>query len=86
MLKRSSSFGPTNSGRLKQCLVHITPSPILPRLHRFDDRVAGIVVMPGRVLILRRITAPDVAAGHANPQMHPRISGSQAILAAAGAG
>jgi hypothetical protein len=48
--------------------------------------VPGLVRVPGRVLILRRIAAADMAAGHAYPQMNPRIADSQAILTAAGAG
>src|SRR5690349_12038374 len=45
--------------------------------------VYGMKVLGG-VLVLGRITAADVAAGHAEPQMNPGIAHLQAFLAAAG--
>jgi hypothetical protein len=43
----------------------------------------GRVKMLGRVLILRRIAAPDVAANEAQAQMHPSVAHLQAFLATA---
>jgi hypothetical protein len=34
-----------------------------------------------RVPVLGAVAAPDVTAGHANPQMHPLIAALQAFLA-----
>ena len=37
--------------------------------------------MFGSVLVLRGITTADVAAAHAQPEMHPFIAGLQTLLA-----
>ena len=37
----------------------------------------------GRMTILRRITAADMAAGHAQTQVHPFAAGFQTLLTAA---
>jgi hypothetical protein len=39
--------------------------------------------MPGRVPILRIVAAADMAAGSAEPQMHPSIAELEALLATA---
>jgi hypothetical protein len=44
-------------------LIHVAPAPILTGLKRFNDRVTGLVIMLGGVLVLRVITAPYVPAG-----------------------
>jgi len=43
-------------------LVHVTPYPRLAGLNGADERMLGAVKMLGRVLVLRRIAAADVAA------------------------
>jgi hypothetical protein len=65
---------------LKQ-LIHITPFPAFPRLKRLDDRVAGIMKMPGGVLVLGLVAAADMPASQTEPQMHPGVPGFQALLA-----
>jgi hypothetical protein len=42
------------------------------------------VKMLGRVLVLRRVAATHMSARETKPKMDPRISGFQALLAAAG--
>src|SRR5471030_753540 len=44
--------------------------------------LGGMEVLGG-VLVLRIIAAADMPAAPAEPQMHPRVSGSEAFLAAA---
>src|SRR5436309_12069091 len=56
---------------LQKHLVHIAPRPVIPRLDRPHDRVLAPVEMLGRVLVLRRVAAADVAAGEAEPEMDP---------------
>ncbi len=65
-------------------VVGVTEHPALARLERPDDRVVRVDEMPGRVLVLRVVAAADVAAGHAEPQVNPRVAGGQAFLAAVG--
>ena len=68
--------------KVEEHLVDVAPAPAFGRVIAFDDR------MPGRVEVLRRVTvggivaAADMAAGAAEPQMHPRRSALQALLAA----
>jgi hypothetical protein len=38
--------------RIEENLINITPTPILTRLERFDDRVPGLLEMFGRVPVL----------------------------------
>jgi hypothetical protein len=46
-----------------QHLVDVKPAPALPRLERLDNRVVGGVEMPGGMLILRGVAAPDISTG-----------------------
>jgi hypothetical protein len=72
--------------KLKPKLVNITPAPVLSRLKGLDDRVVGGMEMPGRVFILRVVTAAHMATGEAEAQVDPGVTGFQAILAAVGTG
>jgi hypothetical protein len=78
--------GKQRSSKLKFKLVNITPAPVLSRLKGLDNRVVGGMEMPGRVLILRVVTAAHMATGEAEAQVDPGVTGFQAILAAVGAG
>ena len=42
--------------------------------------------MGGGMVVFRLVAATDVAACHADPQVHPGISGCEAFLAAGGGG
>jgi hypothetical protein len=70
----------------KSKLVKVTPAPVLSRLKGLDNRVVGRMEMPGRVLILRGVTAAHMATGEAEAQVDPAVTDFQAILAAVGAG
>ena len=59
---------------LHPLLVWIAPQPALMRLRRGDHRMACRVVMLRGVLVFGGITAADVAAGQASPQMYPGIA------------
>src|SRR5579862_524319 len=67
---------------LDEFLVDIAPAPAFRRVVAFDDRVAGGAEMLGGVAVGRIITAADVAAGSAEPQMQPRAIDLEAFLAA----
>src|SRR6478672_12153171 len=41
----------------------------------------GFLEMPARMLVPRLVAASDVAAGQAQPQMHPVVAALQAFLA-----
>src|SRR6185369_4493226 len=66
---------------LEEHLVHIAPRPVLPRLERLDDRVLAPVEVFRGVLVLRGITAADMAAGEAEPEVDPGVPHLQALLA-----
>ena len=68
--------------RLKHHLVRIAPSPGLAGLDGARDRVARRRMVLGGVAIGRGVAAADMAAGHADPEVHPVVSGLQAFLAA----
>ena len=50
----------------------VTPAPVFAGLERPHDRMRRRVKVPRRMLVLRGVAAPDVAAGQADAQMHPR--------------
>src|SRR3989449_11582074 len=64
-------------------LVHVAPAPVLARLERAHDRMLHRPEVLRRVLVLRRVAAPDVPAREAEPQVHPRVADAQALLASA---
>lgn len=51
------------------------------RFNRPHQRVLALVEMPRGVPVFRRIATPDVAALEAQPQMNPRIPGSDTFFA-----
>jgi hypothetical protein len=62
--------------------VHVAPAPFFARLQGFDYRVPGRVKVFGRVLVLGRIAAADVAARFAQSQVHPTVAHLQTFFAA----
>jgi len=64
-------------------LVDVTPSPTFRRIVAFDDRMAGLVEVPGCMPVRRLVAATNVTANAAKPQMHPARAQLQAVLAAA---
>lgn len=68
------------SGWLEKHLINVAPTPILTPLERLDDRVLGRMEVLGRVFILRTVATPNMAADHAEPEMHPVIADLQAFF------
>lgn len=66
-------------------IVDVAPAPGFAGLVRAHDRVRGVAVVVGRVLMGAGIAAPDVAAGQAHAQVRPVILAQLgALLADAG--
>src|SRR5256714_5965540 len=74
------------SVELEHELVRIAPEPVLTRLEGLDHRVGRRAVVLRGVLVLRAVTAADVAAGHAEAEVDPDVADLQALLAALAAG
>src|SRR6202035_4312503 len=55
-------------------LVLVAPAPVLAGLERVDQRVAGGPVMGRGVPVGRVVTAPDVAALQADPEVEPDVA------------
>ena len=62
------------AGSFHKEIIHVTIHPILPRLERSDDRMAGGVCVLRSMLILGIITATNVAAREAQPEVHPAVT------------
>src|SRR5579883_1913237 len=67
-------------------LVDIAPAPALRRVIALDDGVTGRLEMLGRVAVRGVVAAADMAAGTAEPEMHPDRAQLEAFLAAERAG
>src|SRR5262249_44837149 len=68
--------------RLQHHLVDVAPQPVLARLERPNDRVAGGVEVSGGVIGLGRVGAGAVAADQALAQVDQAVADLQAVLAA----
>src|SRR5215216_5122041 len=63
-------------------LVDVAPHPVLSGLQRLDHRMAGLPMVPRRVMEGARIAAPDVPARQAQPEAHPAaLASADAVLA-----
>ena len=62
-------------------LIQIAPAPILSRLEGPDNGVTYGVIMLRRMFVLRRVAAADMAADHAQAQVHPDIAHLEAFFA-----
>src|SRR5687768_11047990 len=80
---RRVSF-PVLAPRLHRDLVDKAPQPVLSSLERLHNRVRGGVEVLRRVLVLRGIATPDVAANPTEAQMDPGVADLQALLATIG--
>src|SRR5205807_9821824 len=67
---------------LEHDVVEVAIHPVLSWLERLDDRMTGRTEVLGRMLILRRVAAPDVTAHLAKPKVHPGVPHLQTFLAA----
>jgi hypothetical protein len=70
------------SRRLHHLIVDVAPSPGLAGLERTNDGMRRRMKVLRRVLVLRRVATPDVAARQAEAQVHPSISHGEAFFAA----
>src|SRR6202034_2182121 len=75
----------SGSIELQHDLVHVAPAPVLARLDRAHDRMLRGVKVLGGGAVLGIVTAADVAAGAAQPQVHPAVTELETFLAAAAA-
>ena len=62
--------------------VLIAPAPVLTDLERGDDGMPSGSVVRCHMPVGRRVTAPDMAACQAEPQMHPLRPDCKAFLTA----
>ena len=60
-------------------------APVLAGVKRFDDGMTGRVAVARSMFVGGRVAATDVAAGHAETQVHPNASDPKAIFTALGA-
>jgi hypothetical protein len=78
VVTRDESLSPYLSGSK---FIYVAPYPLFPG---FDGPYQGVlcpVKMLGGVLVLRGVATTDVSALQAHPQMHPSISGFNAVFA-----
>ena len=62
--------------------VEVAIGPVLAGLEGFDDGVARLMKVGGRVPIRRVVAAAYVTAVHAEPKVHPLRAGFETLLAA----
>ena len=72
--------------QIEHYFVDVTPAPALRRIIPLDDGVLGRVEMFRGMLVRGIVTASDMAAGPADPQMQPRTADLQALFASECAG
>src|ERR1700730_6908564 len=68
--------------QIEKHFLAIAPAPPLRRIVTLDDRMLVGVKMLGRVFVRRVVTAADVTATAADPQMQPLAAAFEAFLAA----
>src|SRR6476660_1886185 len=73
--------GPSGHGGLDEDLVQVAPAPVFTGFEAAHDRVLRLVEMAGCVLARGVVTAADVAAFLAQPQVYPAAMGLEALLA-----
>src|SRR5947209_7376745 len=71
--------------QLEEQLLGKAPEPALAGLEGADQGMGGVTEVGRGVPPRRVVTAPDVAAALAHPQVHPVAAGLQALLAAGAA-
>src|SRR3982750_896769 len=68
------------SPKIERLFVDEAPTPRVRRIIRLHDWMAGLMEVSCCMLILRAVTAADVAASPADPQMHPLFAHLQALF------
>src|SRR5215204_1003659 len=71
------------SERFDEEVVHVAVAPLLARLERLDDGVLRGVKVFGGVPVRRAVTAADVPARLAEPQVNPTVARLQTVLTTA---
>src|SRR5260370_32853292 len=61
-------------------LMYVAPDPVFARLDRAHHRMAAVLKMFGGVLVLRRIAATHLPAGHAHAQVNPGVTDLDAVF------
>src|SRR5665213_2393259 len=69
---------------LDEQVIDVAPGPIFAALEAADDRVMRRMIVLGGVGIGRAVAAADVAARHAQSEMHPLSADLQALFTALG--
>ena len=59
------------SAKIEHLLIDVAPAPRIRRVVGFHDRMAGRMIMLGRMFVYRTITAADVATLAAQAKVHP---------------
>jgi hypothetical protein len=71
-------------GEVEFEIVDETPAPVFAGFEGAHDGVLGAVEVFGGVLVFGGVAAADVAALHAEAEMHPGVAHFQALFAAFG--
>src|SRR2546427_811203 len=79
-------FGCARGALVERHFVDVAPAPPFRRIVALDDGVAARVEVLRRVPVRRVVAATDMAAGPAEPQVHPPGTRLQTLPAAARAG
>jgi hypothetical protein len=80
-VRRGRRFG---LGKVEFDVVDVTPTPVFAGFERTHDGMLGAVEVLGGVLVFGGVAASDVAALHAQAEMHPGIAHFQALFATLG--
>src|SRR5579872_2229482 len=72
-----------HSDGLKHHLIHVAPSPVLARLHRFYDRMLRRMKVLSGVFVLGGFAAADMPATQTQAQVDPGIAKLKTVFASA---
>lgn len=59
------------SAEIEHLLIYVAPAPRVRGVVGFHDRMAGRMIMLGRMFVFRTITAADVTTLAAQAKVHP---------------
>jgi hypothetical protein len=75
---------PGGLGEVEFKIVDVAPAPVFAGFERAHDGVLGAMEMLGGMLIFGGVAATDVAALHAQAEVHPGVAHFQALFATLG--
>lgn len=61
-------------------MIHVAPGPLLAGFEGSDDRMSRLLEVCGGVTVGRAVTAADVTALEADPEVNPSVAALQAFL------